>query len=462
MDKILNGYSVDDATWLYLSLFLTLAVYFRFSRFFSLRNADLLILSAVSPGILLVREGFAAGFVWLFGLSGVLLLRLVFDSYFTRRPRLEQNLNSQGLTFLGIVAFLFLSVTAWNLHELPKSTVQTVEAADRLSKRLEAPVNAAPPIASPSEDVKAGPAATVLAVPILKTTQLAATINPSTQASAKASADYALYAARLTAIVAHLAVVLALVFIGRWHFGDLQIGIAMATLYLLLPCTAYDVARVNHVFPAALILWAVAAYRRPAVAGGLMGLACGILVFPVFLLPLWLAFYDRRGALRFGTALGVVAAVLVGSFALTSVDIASFRNQTMGAIDWSALSFRDDDSGGFWRPERAAYRMPVFVAFLVGVSVLSFWPAKKTLEQLIAHSAAIIVATQFWFPQRGGVYTLWYLPLLLVVVFRPALSHLLPPDLARKGTAEQSKGTPGPPELATAATGGASPSVRFR
>jgi hypothetical protein len=463
MEKILNGYSVDDATWLYLSLFLTIAVYFRFSRFFSLRNVDLLILLAISPGILLVREGFASGFVWLFGLSGVLLLRLVFDGYFSRRPRLEQNLNNQGLTFLGIVAFLFLGVTAWNLRELPKSTVQTVEAADRLSKRQEAPIKSAPPTASPSEDVKAGPAATVLAVPILKTTQLAATINPSPQAAAKASADYAIFAARLTAIVAHLAVVLALVFIGRWHFGDQQIGIAMAALYLLLPCTAYDVARVNHVFPAALILWAVAAYRRPAVAGGLMGLACGTLVFPVFLLPLWFAFYDRRGAVRFGSALGLVAAVLVGSFVLTSVDIASFRNQTMGAIDWSALSFRDDDSGGFWRPERAAYRIPVFVAFLVGVTVLSFWPRKKTLEQLTAHSAAIIVATQFWFPQRAGVYTLWYLPLVLVVVFRPTLSHLLPPDLARKGAAEQSNGASSPQELATAASGGASAlNTRFR
>ncbi len=260
---------------------------------------------------------------------------------------------------------------------------------------------------------------------------------------------------RLASIVAHLAVVMALVFIGRWHFGDQQIGIAMATLYLLLPCTSYDVARVNHVFPAALILWAIAAYRRPAVAGGLMGLACGTLFFPVFLLPLWFAFYDRRGAVRFGIALGVVAAVLVGSLALTSVDVASFRNQTMGAIDWSALQFRDDDSGGFWRPEMAAYRIPVFVAFLVGATVLSFWPRKKTLEQLIAHSTAIIVATQFWYPQRGGVYSLWYLPLLLVVVFRPTLSHLLPPDLARKESAEQSNGTSSPQELAATGTNGA-------
>ena len=337
MEKILSGYTVDDATWLYLSLFLTVTVYFRFSRVFSLRNADLVILLAISPGILLVHQGSPSGFVWLFGLSGVLLLRLIGDRYFTRRPRLEQNLNIHGLSFLGVVAFLFLAATAWNLQQLPSSTVQTVEAADRLSKRQEAPSRASTPATGPSDDAKAGPAATVLAVPFVKLPQLAATINPSPKAAAP-SADYAIYAARLASIVAHLAVVMALVFIGRWHFGDQQIGIAMATLYLLLPCTSYDVARVNHVFPAALILWAIAAYRRPAVAGGLMGLACGTLFFPVFLLPLWFAFYDRRGAVRFGIALGVVAAVLVGSFALTSVDVASFRNQTMGAIDWSALS----------------------------------------------------------------------------------------------------------------------------
>ena len=100
MEKILSGYTVDDATWFYLSLFLTVTVYFRFSRVFSLRNLDLLLLWAISPGILLVRHGSASGYVWLFGLSGVLLLRLVADRYFTRRPRLEQNLNSQGLSFL--------------------------------------------------------------------------------------------------------------------------------------------------------------------------------------------------------------------------------------------------------------------------------------------------------------------------------------------------------------------------
>ena len=156
MEKILSGYTVDDATWFYLSLFLTVAVYFRFSRVFSLRNLDLILLLAISPGILLVRHGLASGFVWLFGLSGVLLLRLVADRYFTRRPRLEQNLNSQGLSFLGAVAFLFLAVIAWNLRQLPTSTVQTVEAADRLSKRQEAPEKLPAHAAAPTDDAKAG------------------------------------------------------------------------------------------------------------------------------------------------------------------------------------------------------------------------------------------------------------------------------------------------------------------
>ena len=77
----------------------------------------------------------------------------------------------------------------------------------------------------------------------------------------------------------------ALILLGARHFGDLQIGIAMGTLYLLLPCTAYDVHKVNHVLPAALILWAFVGYRRPVVSGSLMGFACGALFFPVFLLP---------------------------------------------------------------------------------------------------------------------------------------------------------------------------------
>ena len=84
--------------------------------------------------------------------------------------------------------------------------------------------------------------------------------------------------------------------------------------------------------------------------------------------------------------------------------------------------------------------------FLVMVGVLSVFPRKKNIEHLMAHSAAIVVGTQLWYPQGGGVYVLWYLPLLLTVVFRPRLTHLVPPEAtpllqaARKKTDELRKG----------------------
>jgi hypothetical protein len=160
-----------------------------------------------------------------------------------------------------------------------------------------------------------------------------------------------------------------------------------------------------------------------------MGLACGTLFFPVFLLPLWAAFYGRRGALRFGLALGIVGTVLLGSLAWISADPHSFSRQIIGSIDWRLLQFQGGEGAGFWSMYDAAYRIPVFAAFVVMLALLTVWPRKKNLEHLIAHSTAIVVATQFWYPHQGGVYLLWYLPLLLLVVFRPRLTHLLPPEL---------------------------------
>ena len=55
MQRILAGFTLDDATWLYLSFLLVLAVYFKFSRVWSIRNLDLLLLLGLSPGVLLLK-----------------------------------------------------------------------------------------------------------------------------------------------------------------------------------------------------------------------------------------------------------------------------------------------------------------------------------------------------------------------------------------------------------------------
>jgi hypothetical protein len=407
MEEILSGYHVNAPTWFYLSLLLIIAVFFKFGRIWSVRNLDLTLLLSLAPGLLFVKltyTGSTLGYCWLFAVSGLLLFRLLFDWALTRRPRMEQNLNPAGMAFLCAAAMLFQTTKI--VTEAPDAgAMQTVRHADDLLKRQEA--SSAVNLAESGE--MTGPASRLLATPVVPL---------------MGGAEIA--AARAMAFLSHLAVLFGLIAVGRWHFSDTNLGLAMGTMYLLLPVTAYDVTKVNHLLPAALIVWAVAAHRLPTVAGGLLGLACGTLFFPVFLLPIWMAFYWGRGAMKFGLALVLTGAVLLGSLLLTSADTNGFVRQTLGSIDWSVLKFQDDEGVGFWSLYNPAYRIPVFAAFVVLLVSLTIWPLKKNVETLLANSAAIIVATQFWYPDQGGIYVLWYLPLMLVVTFRPRLA-ILPP-----------------------------------
>ena len=429
MDAILRqyGYSVSDATWFYLSLLLILAVFFRFNRIVSLRNLDLALLLLIAPGLLLVQHGNSYGHGWLFVVTGCLLVRLFCDSLWKRRPLLEQNLNSAGMAFLTVAAFLLLVSKALT-EPPPPPTVETVRRADELRKRQDTTQEQAT-----TDEAPAGPTARVLTAPVVAASDLVFSDGSPNQANRSAIEQTA---AQATAVLAHLAVVVGLWFLGKRLFGDVNSGLAMATLYLLLPCTAIDVGKVNHVLPAALIVWAFVTYRNPLIAGGLMGLACGTLLFPLFLLPLWAVFYGKQGAGRFVAALGIVAVVLTSSLLLTSADSHSFTRQILGSIDWSSLTL-NSDAGGFWSFYAGVYRIPVIVAFFVMLLILAFLPREKNLEHLLGHSTAIIVATQLWYPQQGGAYVLWYLPLLLAVVFRPKLTSQTPPVIVPAPSEEQ-------------------------
>lgn len=416
MDVILRGYAVNDATWFYLSLLLIVATYFRFNRVLSLRNVDLALLLGIAPGLLLANHDASLGYGWLFVITGLLLFRLFSDSLWKRRPLLEQNLNYAGLAFLAASAFTFL-MTKVMLEPPPQATVETVRRAEEMLKRQDTSADQIP-----TEGTQPGPAARLLAAPAVQASGLVAGSSRLSEQTWKAEQT----AARATAVLAHLAVVAGLWFFGAKLFGDRGSGLAMATLYLLLPCTAIDVGKTNHVLPAALVVWAFVAYRNPLVSGSLMGLACGTLLFPVFLLPLWAAFYGRQGAGRFVLALGVVGAVLMSSLLLTSADTHSFTKQILGSIDWSSLKL-DSGTIGFWTESNRDYRTPVVVAFFVMLTALTIFPREKNLEHLLGHSTAIVVATQLWYPQQGGAYVLWYLPLLLAVMFRPRLVTQTPP-----------------------------------
>ncbi len=432
MSEILfQYYPVRLTTWFYLASLLSIALFFKFNRVWSVRNLDLLGLILLAPGLVAleyVGETESAkiaartlGFAWIFAVSGAFLVRMLFDSMMVRRPMLEPNLTTGGLVFLGSSLLVFLMGNVVN-SKPHKQDVENVAAAARLrdpavqrdpaSKR-----DATDPLA------RYGPGYPLLfLLPQISTQRFfasAAELRPD-DAAQRAIHETT---ARVMAILSQLAIVAGMVFIGWRHFESVRLGIAAAVLYLLLPYTAWMNSSVDHVLPGALVLWAVAAYRRPFVAGALLGLAIGTIYYPVFLLPLWCSFYWERGVRRFSAGVAAALLALVTALWFTSLDATVFVGQLRQMFGW--IYPTNVMLEGFWAlpSNDEVFRLPVLAAFIAMMATLAIWPSPKNLGTLMSCTAAVLLGTQFWKGHNGGLFMAWWLPVLLLVVFRPNLEN---------------------------------------
>jgi hypothetical protein len=411
VDSIFLDFTLpNSATWFYFSFLLAIALFFQFTRLLSLRNIDLIALYLFVPGFLLIQEASQLelivhpdweraatqrfyGYVWLLSASAYWVIRCLFDLAVIRRPLLRPNLNLFGLAWFGVALFLCLTAVSVRRPADPWPTVGKEPAA--------------------ISGVRDGAAAVV--------SQAKGPFNPHTAAQVR------FWVERSLAILCHLAVVLGLLLVGIFHFREADTGVATGTLYLLLPFTAFHFGQIHHVLPSALIVWAVFAFRKPQISGLLLGLAAGMSFFPMLLLPVWLHFYWKRGANRF--AGGFFLAAAIGLAVTLAVLYAAGLvphglSRTLSLPDWQP--WKEPHSEGVWSAVHWAYRLPVFIVFAVFTVFTFFWPPVRNLGDLLALSAAILIGVQFWFADRGGLYVLWYAPLLLLMVFRPSTADLQP------------------------------------
>ena len=425
-DILFQYYRVNPTTWFYLSSLLSIALFFKFNRLWSVRNLDLIGLILLAPGLLAVEYGgykaSAAvqqmGFLWIFTVSAALLVRMLFDSLMVRRPLLEPNLSVGGLTFLGVSLLVFLLANVITTRP-QRDDLAGAAAATRLETR-DAEVDA-------DQLTRLGPGYPLLfLLPQLSTQRIfpADTAADGSQEAAETTRRLLHETtARVMAILSQLAIVSGMIAIGCLHFENVRLGIAAAVLYLLLPYTALMTGRVDHALPGALVVWAIAAYRRPLVSGSLIGLAIGTIYYPVFLLPLWCSFYWERGIRRFLLGIGAALLLLVVALWFTSPSTAIFVGQLRQMFGW--IFPNEVSLEGFWALpfNDAVFRLPVLAAFVAMMATLAIWPAPKNLGTLLSCSAAVLLGSQFWKAHNGGLFMAWYMPLLLLAVFRPNLEN---------------------------------------
>lgn len=439
---------VNPTTWVYLSSLLMISLFFKFNRLWSVRNLDLIGLILLAPGLLFVIYGTErnvpsyeqTGYIWLFVIGGLFLIRMLLDPLMVRRPLLEPNLSVGGMTFLGLSLLIFLMANVvTDKPERPLLKHVNPEAAET----ADADSSTAPPAQAPAVKPEGAPTATeeplalygpgypwVFEIFQLPTRFLFQSGQANSQMMTGSRSPVELATARTVAIISYLAIVIGFVFIGYRHFDNIKMGIAIAVLYLLLPYTAIltgrymdtadRIGQVYHVLLAALLVWAIAMYRRPLVSGILLGLAIGMFYYPIFLLPLWCSFYWQRGMARFSIGVVSMLAMLVTILYFHHYG-PSFSADIRQMFGW--VIPRMQYLKGFWglSINDPVYRIPVLAAFVAMCLTLMLWPAQKNLGTLMSCSAAVMLGIQFWHALGGGQLLAWYLPLVLLTIFRPNL-----------------------------------------
>lgn len=485
MPSSLFQYEMLPTTWVFLSALMILALFFKFNRFWSVRNLDLVALILLSPGLLyLAMYDNQTGYVWLFGVHLFFFVRLLFDTVMVRRPLLEPNLTSEALTFasLAILAFLIgatlvnrgdrvdsartirleqiLSITALSDPAGNRKTISDdvpgyrpffafVDRANRavapteailpqLKSRTLTPGDESGAHSNSPENENADSSANEgISLPdahgtdptdVPTAVSLAETLGEQereskleqTNAATREKSGSFMDFLSLAAIVSvYVLLYFGFLIIGHCHFGNARTGIAAATIYLLHPYTNQMLGRLDHSIPGVLILWAVVFYRRPIFSGLLLGLASALVFYPIFLVPLWCAFYWKRGWVRFLCAVVFVYVLLISLISCTPVEYGTFAQQVANLFGRGSFLMTNPD--GLWEILTPVYRIPILALFLAFSFGTILWPSHKNLATLLCCSAAMMISVQFWQSHQGGLFMAWYLPLLILTIFRPNL-----------------------------------------
>lgn len=441
----------NATTWFYFSWLLAIALFFKFSRVLSMRNWDVITIFLLVPGLLVIQStrtspnyneqhpaiqltglvghgtGHAVGapvanvtnlatlalnrdpalqpgrwvwwgYLWLVLGSVYFLLRCLIDLALVQRPALAPNLSYGGLAWLAAALSVCLIAVAFRPPERPTASATPLLPLKTPLKGQEGP--SAAPVGSES----------VLVSQVREQLEF--------------------WVWRSMAVLGHLAVVVGLIALGRWHFHDPAAGMAAATFYLMLPYTGMFVGEFHHVWPMALFVWALVSYRLPILAGAFLGLGAAIMYVPAVTFPVWISFYWRRGAGRFFLAFAFTLCLALAAVGLRLWLDGDLERSVRAA--WTNPSWqvwKTPTTESLWTGVHPAYRIPIFIAYAAFVLLTAAWPAPKNLAQVIALSAAVIIGIQFWYADQGGIYVLWYLPLLLLLVFRPNLQDRRPVPL---------------------------------
>ena len=177
------------------------------------------------------------------------------------------------------------------------------------------------------------------------------------------------------------------------------------------PCTAYVLeSNSNDALVSLLLVATLLALSRPVARGVLASLATLTKFAPVLLAPMLLTYRaTRRSLIAFGLAF-LLTTALVMLWPALDPGLATFYERT--------ISYQADRDSPFSIWGQVDGLAPLRTAILIGVAGLAiafaFWPRHKSLTQVAALGAALLIGAQLTAEHWFYLYIVWFYPLLLV------------------------------------------------
>ena len=246
------------------------------------------------------------------------------------------------------------------------------------------------------------------------------------------------------AIFFDLATIAGLFMLGR-RLGGANLGVILSFAWCAYPYTAYALqSNANDSLVAALLVWAFVVFASPAGRGALLALASMVKFAPLALAPLFAAgergLADRLPLRRpDGGRLAALGArpliVFTAAFALTATLVLAWPAADPGLATFYERTLENqlDRESPFsvWGQEASLdwLQTAVRIGALALAIAVAFIPRRRTLPQLAALSAAVLIASQLGIDHWFYLYLPWFagLAFAAIAAARSGQSKSTPP-----------------------------------
>ena len=222
------------------------------------------------------------------------------------------------------------------------------------------------------------------------------------------------------------------------RFRSNSVGLALAFAWVAYPYTAFALqSNSNDALVSALLVWSLVAFASPLARGGLVA-AAGLTKFaPLVLAPLYAAgergirirVPDARHAmlrpLALFAAAFVAGAVLLMAHPAVDPGLADFYDRTI-----RSQVERDSPFSIWGQVDLGFLRTAVEAGVVIGAITLAFVPKRRSLVQVAALSAALIIAVELTLVHWFYLYIPWFLGAMLAATVARPRSAEPPPSSA--------------------------------